>query len=768
MRLTRRDCLQIGLASAAVLACGRSIPAFLTRSVRASDGELPLAANLATIEQRARAAYAKLTPSIVRISYGKSPELVREAGSGVIVSETGYVLVSSGVTRSVVHDEFLTIHLASGRRVRGRALGWDGERAIGLLQISEPGPWPFVNLDNKAPIAVGQLCLAMGYTDLQYVEFDRQPALHLGAVTSLSSPMWLTVSCVLRAGGNSVFDLDGRLLGVTVRQSLGRDPILTSAAMINDHWKGMIDGKNLDRERMLSPETGNGTTAADRPEPRFAESDERVAAAIEKAKSASVRIVELSASGVIVSADGYIISCAHHLGNPGQKVTVSLSDGRDAHAVVLGMNKGADICLIKITDEGSWPYAPRGRSATLEVGARCILVGYPVAKSGREPWVQQNTIIKPTQTLPTRDDQSDKLWTAGFEVSPDSPGGRSGGGVFDLEGRVVGIILGGAGDEMFHNRIELFRSQWDVLAAANRIETIKGDPLAEISAAFLPLASKLAPCVVEVFADGMAKALGIIVGRDGQILTKASELNGALACRLSDGREFPATVRRVFQDHDLVLLKIDAAGLSTVPWSQDGEITPGSPIAAIIPGQPARAGVVALAARPSPQVAGGLGVSLTNSDRGLTAGDILDERYNVPLLNGDIVVRINNQPTPDLAAYEALFLKGKTIAHAGEPVNVRVQRGSESLNLQFTWPPYNLVTPTDHQTKTASLRWWGFPRVFDTDIRLKRTECGGPVIDRSGRVVGIYIASGSTVHGGVFAFHHVIPAQVANGLISDD
>ena len=76
------------------------------------------------------------------------------------------MLVSSGVTQSVIADELLTIHLASSRRVRGRALGWDGERAIGLLQISEPGPWPFVVLDNKAQIAAGQLCLAMGYSDL--------------------------------------------------------------------------------------------------------------------------------------------------------------------------------------------------------------------------------------------------------------------------------------------------------------------------------------------------------------------------------------------------------------------------------------------------------------------------------------------------------------------------------------------------------------------------------------------------------------------------
>src|SRR5438876_3854791 len=67
---------------------------------------------------------------------------------------------------------------------------------------------------------------------------------------------------------------------------------------------------------------------------------------------------------------------------------------------------------------------------------------------------------------------------------------------------------------------------------------------------------------VRIRADGKDAALGVIVGEDGWVLTKAFSLKGKIVCRLKDGRELEAKIAGVQSVHDLALLKIDAAGLT--------------------------------------------------------------------------------------------------------------------------------------------------------------------------------------------------------------
>ena len=321
---------------------------------------------------------------------------------------------------------------------------------------------------------------------------------------------------------------------------------------------------------------------------------------------------------------------------------------------------------------------------------------------------------------------------------------------------------------MQHSRVELFRKQWDLLAAAKPVDVLDSDPLAEITAAFRRIAEDLPPIAVEVLADEKPRALGTIVGSEGRILTKASELVGAFSCRLADGRVFPASVQKVSREHDLALLKIDAAGLPEARWSRDESIAPGTLIAALVPGQPPRAGVVSLAARPIPPVTGALGVSLRDGDRGLEVHDVVASAaahgYDVPLRKGDVVVHVEGQPTPDVDAYRALIEpeSGAAIAYAGDPVRVGVRRGRDTLELRFPLLPFDFFTYSAR--RTASRRWWGFPSVFGTDIRLTPTLCGGPVIDRSGRVAGIAIAC--RAHG-IKGERHVIPAAVAKKVVAD-
>ena len=565
--------------------------------------------DLPSIEDRVQAVYKQVGPATVRFAYGEDPK--SQFGSGVIVTSEGHVAIS-GPVRAVVQDDLLDLRLVDGRRVAGKALGWSGEFGFGLLKITEQGPWPHVDLGKRVDAKAGQLCVAMGYPQHPDDFEKRLPSLRLGAVTKSAAPIWLTSSYRFKAGAHCVFDLDGQLLGLTCKTPVGGDALHTSAELIKTHWDDLVAGKNLDRVRLRSHELEPPQPT----EPRAAAGEEANATSIEKATAASVRISEVGqkmglASGVIVTSDGYIITCGHHERLPGQKLNVSLPDGRDASATVLGTNLVSDVGLMKITDEGPWPHAELGHSTAMRPGDRCVLIGYPRAQPGRVPWVLKTQIIKSTQTLAPRDEWDCQFWTSGY---PKSIGGASGGGVFDTQGCVIGVLLGGASDEMQHSLVELFRKQWDILAASKPVDVLDSKPLAEITAAFSRIAKELPPIAVDVLVDGKQRALGTIVGSDGLVLTKASVLAGAVSCRLVDGREISASVQKQSREHDLAILKIDASGLPEARWSRDDDIVPGTLIAAVIPDQQIRAGVVSIAARPKPIVVGRVGVQ--NSDRG--------------------------------------------------------------------------------------------------------------------------------------------------------
>src|SRR5438270_8815062 len=84
--------------------------------------------------------------------------------------------------------------------------------------------------------------------------------------------------------------------------------------------------------------------------------------------------------------------------------------------------------------------------------------------------------------------------------------------------------------------------------------------------AFRAVVANPGQSTVRVECDGKEVALGTVVGPDGWILTKASELKEQPVCRLRDGRRLEARVVGIHARYDLALLKIDDAGLPSVEW----------------------------------------------------------------------------------------------------------------------------------------------------------------------------------------------------------
>src|SRR5215472_11291404 len=93
--------------------------------------------------------------------------------------------------------------------------------------------------------------------------------------------------------------------------------------------------------------------------------------------------------------------------------------------------------------------------------------------------------------------------------------------------------------------------------------------------AFRPVVSGPSHSAVRVRCDGKDVALGAVVGADGWVLTKASELHGAPACVWADGKERPARVVGVHEAFDLALLKVEARNLAAVEWLDSKGVRPG-------------------------------------------------------------------------------------------------------------------------------------------------------------------------------------------------
>ena len=78
---------------------------------------------------------------------------------------------------------------------------------------------------------------------------------------------------------------------------------------------------------------------------------------------------------------------------------------------------------------------------------------------------------------------------------------------------------------------------------------------------------------------------------------------------------------------------------------------------------------------------------------------------------------------------------------AGEPIALFIRRQGESLTIRTQCPPdaYDMFLELD-KAGELSPRRSGFPCVIVHDGVLRREECGGPVVDVSGKIVGINIA----------------------------
>lgn len=138
-----------------------------------------------------------------------------------------------------------------------------------------------------------------------------------------------------------------------------------------------------------------------------------------------------SGSGVIITADGYIVT-NNHVIESASNVTVYLQDGTKYSATLVGTDSFSDLAVIKIEAE-NLPAATLGSSVNTAVGSTVYAIGNPLGVFSSS--VSRGIISGLDRTI-TIDGISMTLMQTDAAVNP----GNSGGGLFNEEGQLIGIV----------------------------------------------------------------------------------------------------------------------------------------------------------------------------------------------------------------------------------------------------------------------------------------------------------------------------------------
>jgi serine protease Do len=251
---------------------------------------------------------------------------------------------------------------------------------------------------------------------------------------------------------------------------------------------------------------------------------------------------------------------------------------------------------------------------------------------------------------------------------------------------------------------------------------------------------------VRVRSGGRDVAYGTVVGADGWILTKYSELREPLTCYLAGAREVPAKVIGQDLKFDLAMLKIDVSGLKPVEWADttDGPDV-GQFLATAAPGDMPRAiGVVSVPRRAIPPhltPRAQLGVMLDDGDEVVKIVKVTpgSPAARAGLQAGDIVLRIDDNAVHS----REKMVETIQLHEAGDKLALLIHRDSEELTITASLSAPQFTNRSDRMNAMGSeLSKYagGFPSVIQHDTVLQASDCGGPVVDLSGRVVGVNIA----------------------------
>ncbi len=154
------------------------------------------------------------------------------------------------------------------------------------------------------------------------------------------------------------------------------------------------------------------------------------------------RRVQGLGSGFIIHPDGLVLTNDHVVHGASQ-IVVTLADGTDYGAELVGTDEVNDLALLRLkTDGKALPVAPLGRSDDLLIGEWVVAIGNPFGYllSNTEPTVTAGVVSGVRRNIiPTQEDENQGYYLGMIQTDASINPGNSGGPLVNAKGEVIGV-----------------------------------------------------------------------------------------------------------------------------------------------------------------------------------------------------------------------------------------------------------------------------------------------------------------------------------------
>lgn len=299
----------------------------------------------------------------------------------------------------------------------------------------------------------------------------------------------------------------------------------------------------------------------------------------------------------------------------------------------------------------------------------------------------------------------------------------------------------------------------------------------EMISTFAPVAASASQSTVVIYSGKKQVALGTIVGSDGFILTKASQLDDDLKI-WANGQQYDATVFGIHKRSDLAMLKVPAENLTTANFSKAPSPITGSWLACAGPEEdPFSLGTVGVNVRKISATKAFVGIQ---SDRrpnpdfvGVKITQVVPDSPadKADLWVNDIIVKIADTDIKEFTDLQSTLKKFQP----GDRVEMTIKRGEETLKINLELADagnfnsdFERSNQQNRMGSKLSKRRQDFPKAFQHDCGLNANQCGGPIVDLSGQIVGINIARAERVSSLALPTEVILPviAELKSGELS--
>lgn len=214
--------------------------------------------DLRVIQKQTQGVIKHVGPAVVSVRVGQA------FGSAVIVSEDGLVLTAGHVVGRPGQDVLFLF--SDGKTAKGKTLGMFREIDSGMMKITDPGPWPHVDMAESGDLDTGEWVVVMSHPG--GFDSERTPPVRLGRVLFANDEV-ISTDCTLVGGdsGGPLFNMRGQVVGINSR--IGRRitdnfhvPICTyrntwDRLLAGESWGAPLGGSRETDSRPLLGVTGN-------------------------------------------------------------------------------------------------------------------------------------------------------------------------------------------------------------------------------------------------------------------------------------------------------------------------------------------------------------------------------------------------------------------------------------------------------------------------------------------------------------------------------